>query len=345
MSRSPGHVATRKRVGCGGRANASDGVDHDIWGPLVAHVRPMMDAGATEQPHIRSAYDGMTLLPHALTRRQRPRPLDDGARSSGRHAVAAGAHGLASGRPPRRRACRRPRCGCRGQAFALSTISSYEFSALADASSGPRWFQLHPSVFGADLAGTRPRLIAEIARRPGWALNFVIGRRRASDQGMSRRVTLADTAIALTRTASPVTLDDIMTMPSVGGAIALAVRSWTLGRTERDPAHRPWSSWVNDTLCAARRLRLGTSRASPHDVPGGCQVGRTARARATGAISTTPAEMSWPSPMSSPVGPPSGSIAEVAREDWRGGVLHRNGSTPHHRRRGDPPHRRSAPGT
>ena len=46
-----------------------------------------------------------------------------------------------------------------------------------------------------------------------------------------------------------------------------------------------------------------------------------------------------------PVGPPRGSIAEVAGEDWRDGVLHRKGSTPRHRRRRDRAHRRPAPGT
>jgi hypothetical protein len=45
-----------------------------------------------------------------------------------------------------------------------------------------------------------------------------------------------------------------------------------------------------------------------------------------------------------PVGPPRGSIGEVAGEDRRGGALHFNTST-HHRRRRDPAHRRPAPGT
>ena len=42
---------------------------------------------------------------------------------------------------------------------------------------------------------------------------------------------------------------------------------------------------------------------------------------------------------------PRGSIAEVAREDWRGGALHRRGSAPKLRGRRDPRHRRPAPET
>ena len=138
--------------------------------------------------------------------------------------------------------------GAADTVFVLSTITSYEFSAVAKAATGPRWFQLFPSVFANDLAGTlarvaeagyyalcvtidspvggnrdrdarnrvslplrpRPRLLAQVARRPTWAVSFVAGGVGRGSQGMgSQRISLADTATRIQRTATSVTLADL----------------------------------------------------------------------------------------------------------------------------------------
>jgi isopentenyl diphosphate isomerase/L-lactate dehydrogenase-like FMN-dependent dehydrogenase len=135
--------------------------------------------------------------------------------------------------------------------FGLSSISSYPFGDIGAAATGPAWFQLYPSAFQGKLPETlarireagfyalcitvdsavsgirerdarhritlplrfSPRLAFEIARRPGWAIDFLRGGIGRGSHGMGpRRVSLADAATLMQKSAASVTLDDLATI-------------------------------------------------------------------------------------------------------------------------------------
>lgn len=138
--------------------------------------------------------------------------------------------------------------GRAGTIYALSSITSYAFPDVAAAATGPGWFQLYPSAFKGRLpeaiaqikeagfyalcvtvdgavSGIRerdarhqitlplrmsPRLFYEVACRPRWALDFLRGGIGRGSQGMgARRVSLADAATVMHRSAASITLADL----------------------------------------------------------------------------------------------------------------------------------------
>ncbi len=137
--------------------------------------------------------------------------------------------------------------GKAGTVYALSSVTSIAFADIAAAAPGPGWFQLYPSAFKGRLpeaiaqikeagfyalcvtvdgavSGIRerdarhqitlplrmtPRLIYEVAKRPGWALDYLRGGIGRGNQGMGRRVSLADAATVMHKSAASVTHDDL----------------------------------------------------------------------------------------------------------------------------------------